>query len=271
MKVAQSAPKLHGCGSMQTACAGELWLTAQSTSSHWPLLPQTQWDSHQLLLQTCVSDTTPSSARLCDFLNKLFVIGLQSGRHDVVKKNKMWCFSVDGSITISNDITYIRIKQEGIPQHHGMLLKKKQILHGLKVLKMWRRVEFKMLGISILKKFFCFGNYIIYEGRFKYLILLNTLGLYFFLPNMRNFKGILFSTQSRDQNQKTFLDTAVSLLMYVSLLENRIDCEGNWIMPTYSVVTCAFDNYTENLNNPVLATVPQIHTTSISHWKIKLS
>lgn len=108
-----------------TACAGELWLTAQSTSSRWPLLPQTQWDSHQPLLQTCVSDTTPSSARLCDFLNKLFVIGLQSGRHDVAKKNKMWCFSVDGSITISTVITYIRIKRKGIPQLQGMGRKKK--------------------------------------------------------------------------------------------------------------------------------------------------
>ncbi len=32
------------------------------------------------------------------------------------------------------------------------------------------------------------------------------------------------------------------------LLENRIDCEGNWITPTYSVVKCANDNYNENLN-----------------------
>ncbi len=32
------------------------------------------------------------------------------------------------------------------------------------------------------------------------------------------------------------------------LLENRIDCEGNWITPTYSVVKFAIDNYNENLN-----------------------
>lgn len=112
--VAYSCSYFEGCTKRSKAawvwinampCARELWLTAQSTPSRWPLLPQTQLDSHQPLLQTCVSDTTPSSARLCDFLNKLFVIGLQSGRHDVAKKHKMWCFSVDGSI---NNITYIR-------------------------------------------------------------------------------------------------------------------------------------------------------------------
>ncbi len=187
-----------------TACAGELWLTAQSTSSCWPLLPQTQWDSHQPLLQTCVFDTTPSSARLCDFLNKLFVIGLQSGRHDVVKKNKMWCFSVDGSITISNDMTYIRIKQKGITQHHGMLQKTCRVWNVM----IWRRVKFKMLGMSVFKFFFCFGNYVIYKVRLKYLILLNTLGLYYFSQIWETSNKLYFPPQSGDQNQTTFLNSS---------------------------------------------------------------